>query len=391
MQVSKKLIAVLVTTAVGAAIGAALGYGPLIKYKSVGVIHVEMTTGEYKRIAELASDAETLREFASVVPPKDVTGYDREKLVRSVVTSDWQTPVPKISKIDSRELPDLIIQMEQERSRQRQRQRDNPDQEQEDKIVVPTSYLGVRLAALGPTPTEAAAIANWLGSYFKDIATREAVRDQVYRWSAQSQEFSERAAERALQFEFAIEQAKVRAAALKRVVAEYPEAARREGSQVVQLRRENEKFISPLAQLVGAESEIIDYQAKLKALDREQQQQAFFRTMLSDVQSSIASAASGADSVVKLSAVLAAHAKNAKTDAEREKAAALSADISHIVARFQSQAQFLAKPSIPGRPEMPTPPLVSFAFAVLFGLVGAAFFWRREVVRFISSGSFRKD
>lgn len=389
MPVSRKLIAVLVSTAAGAAIGAALGYGPLLKYKSVGVIHVEMTTSEYKRIAELASDAETLRQFAVAVPPKDVHGYDREKLVRTVATSDWQTPVPKISKVDSRELPDLIIQLEQERVRQRQRQMEQT--ESDEQLVVPTSYLGVRLSAIGPTPTEAAAITDWLGSYFKDIATREAVRDQVFRWAAQSQEFSERAAERKLKLQFSIEQSKARANALKRVLAEYPEAARRDNSQVVEVRRDNEKFISPMAQLIGAESEIIDYQAKIKALERQDQQQAYFRQMVKDVEGAIANASSGSDSVTKLAAVIAARTNDAKTDAEREKAAELSADIAHITARFQSQAQFLAKPSIPGRPEMPTPPLVIVAMALLFGLAGAAFFWREDVIRFISAGSFRKN
>ena len=101
-------------------------------------------------------------------------------------------------------------------------------------------------------------IASWLGDYFKDVATREAVREQVSRWEAENRQFSDRALERRLKFEFDIQQAQKRATALKAIVAAYPDAARRDSQQVVDVRKDSEKFMSPMSQLVGAESEIIN-------------------------------------------------------------------------------------------------------------------------------------
>ena len=59
-----------------------------------------------------------------------------------------------------------------------------------------------------------------------------------------------------------------RAAALKKIVAAYPNAARRDSQQVVDVRKDNEKFMSPMSQLVGAESEVIDIRERLQAGSR---------------------------------------------------------------------------------------------------------------------------
>ena len=71
-----------------------------------------------------------------------------------------------------------------------------------------------------------------------------------------------------------------RAAALKIIGASYPDSARREGSQVLDVRKDNERSISPQAQLVGAESEIIEIRQKVSKLNRELEQQAFTQTLM---------------------------------------------------------------------------------------------------------------
>ena len=53
---TKKLIALAGAAVIGGCIGAVLGYGPLMNYKSEGVLSVEMGISEYKRYAELAND-----------------------------------------------------------------------------------------------------------------------------------------------------------------------------------------------------------------------------------------------------------------------------------------------------------------------------------------------
>lgn len=371
----KKMIVVLVAALAGVGVGAGLGYGPLLRYKSEGVLSMEMGTAEYKRFAELATDANTVRQFAAVSLPPGVDSHWVDQLVRDVTKGAWLKPVPKVSKADAKELPDILLQLEQEREKALA--------QAQDKERKSTVYLGLRLTNTAADPDESAKGASWLGSYFKDVATRETVREQVSRWTAENRQFSDRAVERKLKYQFDIEQAQTRAISLKKLVASYPEAARRESQQVVDVRKDNEKFMSPMAQLVGAESEIIDIREKIQRLDREMEQQAFAKAMVADAEVALNEAHSGSESVVKLSEMIIRFSKLVKTEAEREKLSSLAADVSQISARFLVQAQFVANPSVPTRPESPRPLMVMALAGLLAGLLSAAFLWREALKKML--------
>ncbi len=381
----KKVIAVVVAVAFGAGVGALLGYGPLLKYKTEGVLSMEMGTAEYKRFAELANDTTTVSQYMTVAPPPEVKSENLNRLVRDVARGDWHKPVPKVSRADAKELPDILLQLEQEREKNTERERDrdlNRGREAERKPPV-TVYLGLRLTYTAAEPQQVAQVASWLGDYFKDVATREAVREQVSRWTADNRQFSDRALERKLKFEFDIQQAQKRATALKAIVAAYPDAARRDSQQVVDVRKDNEKFMSPMSQLVGAESEIIDIRERLQKLDREIEQQSFVKSLVLEAEAAANKAQSGSDSVRQLSGVITETSKKVKTEAEREKLLSLAADLSQISARFLSQAQFVAKPSVPSQPERPTPRMVIVLGGLLAGFLAAVFLWRRLLIRLL--------
>ena len=378
----KKVVVVAMAALLGAGIGAGLGYGPLLKYKSEGVLSMEMGTAEYKRFSELANDATTATQYVAVFPPPDLKGIELERLIRTVALGGWHKPVPKVSRADAKELPDVLLQLEQEREKSSERDPDRSrgrDREAERKPPV-TVYLGLRLTHTAPEPQQVANIASWLGDYFKDVATREAVREQVSRWKAENRQFSDRALERRLKFEFDIQQAQTRATALKAIVAAYPDAARRDSQQVVDVRKDNEKFMSPLSQLVGAESEVIDIRERLQKLDREIEQQSFVKSLVLEADAAANNAQSGNDSVRQLSGVITEASKKVKTEAEREKLLSLTADLSQISARFLSQAQFVAKPSVPSLPERPTPLMVSLLSGLLAAFLAALFLWHRLII-----------
>ena len=389
----KKVMSVAIAALLGAGIGAGLGFGPLLRYKTEGVLSMEMGTAEYKRFSELANDATTAGQYVAVFPPPDLKGIELESLIRTIALGGWHKPVPKVSRADAKELPDVLLQLEQDREKSSERDLDRSrgrDREAERKPPV-TVYLGLRLTHTAPEPQQVANIASWLGDYFKDVATREAVREQVSRWKAENRQFSDRALERRLKFEFDIQQAQKRATALKVVVAAYPDAARRDSQQVVDVRKDNEKFMSPLSQLVGAESEVIDIRERLQKLDREIEQQSFVKSLVLEADTAANSARSGNDSVRQLSGVITEASKKVKTEAEREKLLSLAADLSQISARFLTQAQFVAKPSVPALPERPTPLMVSLLSGLLAAFLVALFLWRRLIIDLLWRGEGEKS
>jgi len=376
-----KVVVVALAAVLGAALGAGLGYGPLLKYKSEGVLSMEMGTAEYKRFSELANDVTTATQYVAVFPPPDLKGVELDQLIRTVALGGWHKALPKVSRADAKELPDVLLQLEQER--EKNSERDLKGGRDVEKKLPVTVYLGLRLTHTAPDPQQVANVASWLGDYFKDVATREAVREQVARWKADNRQFSDRALERKLKFEFEIQQAQTRAAALKIIVAAYPDAARRDSQQVVDVRKDNEKFMSPMSQLVGAESEVIDIRERLHKLDREIEQQAFVKSLVLDADIAANKAQSGNDSVRQLSGVITEASKKVKTEAEREKLLSLAADLSQITARFLSQAQFVAKPSVPSSPERPTPLMVSLLAGLLAAFLAALFLWRQFIINLL--------
>ena len=156
------------------------------------------------------------------------------------------------------------------------------------------------------------------------------------------------------------------------------------------MRKDNERFISPQAQLVGAESEIIEIRQKVSKLNRELEQQAFTQTLMKDIEASVNQARNGSQAVFGLSTVLAQSGNKVKSDAEREKLLSLTADLSQISGRFLSQAQFISPPPVPGYPERPSPLLVIAFGALLSALFAGLFVWRKLIAKILSENDVDK-
>jgi hypothetical protein len=382
----KKIITIVFAAAIGAGLGALLGYGPLLRYKSEGMLNIDMGTSEYKRFTELANDSNSINQFLSISPLPQLSSDSLSSLVKAVVKGDWHKPVPKVNKVDSKELSDAVLQLE----RDSEKEKDGTLKESSKSRRAGAVYLGLRLAYTTSDPQEASDVTTWLGSYFKEVATREAVREQLSRWSADNLQFSDRAQEQKLKYEFEIEQAKSRAFSLKKIIAAYPNSAARDSSQVVDVRKDNEKFMSPTAQLVGSESEIISITEKIQKLNREIEQTTFSASLLQDANSALKLVQSGSESVTKLAGILAEYSKKIKTDAEREKLLSFTADLSQISARFLSQAQFIAQPPVPTRTERPTPLMYVILFAFLFAIFTAIYCWNERIFKLINNGNIDK-
>jgi hypothetical protein len=369
----KNFIILLIAATVGAGMGAWLGYGPMLRYKSEGVLSLEMGSSEYKRFTELANDTNSAVQYFSVIPVATLNENNLDLILKTILAGDWYKPVPKVSKADAKELPDVLIMMERDREKEKEKEKEKAESYSRKDGVV---YLGLRISSMANDQTQAKEVANLLGRYFKEVATREALRELVSNWAAENRQLSDRALEQQLKYKFEVEQAETRVVSLKKLILNNPNSVLREGNPVIEIRKENEKFISPTAQLVGAESQIIDIKEKNLKLERQINQQAFIAPLILRAQNAMKQTKSGTDSVNSLTMTLTEFAKNAKTDAEREKLLTLTADVSQISARFLSQAQFIAEPYLPTRAERPTPTMWIVLIGLLFLLLTSAYIWR---------------
>lgn len=389
----RKILNVAIAATIGLGVGAYIGFGPMLRYKSEGILSMEMGTAEYKRFTELANDESTIRQFIAQSPPAKLSEKEVELLITNIVKGEWHKPIAKINKADAKELPDIVLQIEKEVEKEKEKEREKEKAQEKEVKKSPLgilAYLGLKVTGLNSNPNTAAEVAGWMGGYFKDVAAREAIREQVARWAAESKQFSDRALEQKFKLQFDIDQAKERATALKKVLANYPEpAGTREGRQIVEVRKDNEKFLSPMAQITAAESEIINTKEKIQKLNREIEQQIFAAPIIKSAESSVKTARGGIDILNKLTTIVTEQAKNVKTDAEREKILSLTADLSQINARFMSQAEFIAQPSVPSRAERPTPAMIIAMMGFLFALLAALYSWRATLLSLIRENNAR--
>lgn len=385
LKISKTNIKQLIAcVSIGALLGALLGNTVLLKYKSEGVLSLDMSVAEYKRFSESVSDIPTLKQMitALAVPAEDAKAIE---LAVKNNPNKWHTAVPRLSKAEAKDLPEALQKIalegdraeradKNDRSDRGDRSDKNDRNDKSDKQI--TAYVGVRVLATGDDAEQTSRIARWMGQYFKELAAKEAVREQLFSWISESRQFSERAQERKLKLAYDIEQAQNRSNALKQLLKQYPHLAKSEANQVVDVRRENEKFMSPSAQLVGAESEIIDLNEKLSRLARESQQQAFAQDFLNKAEAALFNASSGTVAVKALRDLITATDLTVKNNAEKEKILGFAGDISKISARFLSQAQFVVPPAAPERPEQPRPLMLTVVFAFLSGLMALLWIYK---------------
>ncbi|MBU6503032.1 MAG: hypothetical protein KGQ35_09210 [Burkholderiales bacterium] len=360
---SRKILWVVMAAVLGAVLGGVVGYGPLLRYKASGVFDMEMSPAEYQRFTEVADSPANLHQMAAAMPVPELDGKGMERLETEISQGGWHTSISKISAPDVQTTPGALLQPAASDKRY--------------------ALLGVRLTYVAHSATRAAQLATWLGAYFREVAAHEALRDRIRRWAVDSREFADTASVQRLQYAFDIKQAQARAKALKGLVASYPDAAQRDNPQVVDVRKGNEKFMSPMAQMVGAESEVISIQEKLQRLDRQGDQHVFTDPLIAEVAALVNKVPGGSDSVAQVSQAIAQFAGNAKTDAEKEAIAVMASDVSRIRERFLSQAQFIAIPSAPGAPERPSPRMVIVLGAVLAALLAAALAWRSLLIKLL--------
>jgi dsDNA-binding SOS-regulon protein len=377
----KTLVVVALVALSSAGLGRLIGNTVLLKYKSEAVLNLEMTVPEYKRFSEAAASRPNALELlkTKLVPLSDLDELLINKELR-INPSKWLTALPKLNKAEAKDLPDSLQKIALDTEEQ-QSNNNNNKREKTPGVV----YVGARLAAFAPDAEQASRIVTWLGQYFKEVSTKEAVREQLSLWLADSHQFSDKTQSQQLKYAFEIEQAQTRALSLKRVLNQYPEYAKGDARQIIDINKGNEKFIFLGTQMLGAEAEIIDIREKMAKLTREQAQNHLSEVYLKAAEAAFKVARTGTAAVKALHDLTLEQLGQAQSDAEKEKLLSYAADLSKISARFLSQAQFVVAPSIPEQSEQPRPAILAALFGFLGLLASVAVVFRQQLLSLLAS------
>jgi hypothetical protein len=136
------------------------------------------------------------------------------------------------------------------------------------------ALLGLELVAVAPTASMAEEMLSILAGYYTNAVLRERVRAWILAGKLDSQSPQKGLQADILRAELDIELYARRAEDMKAVLARHPDAARMDARQVVSVNAAEggERYLSPLAQLVGAESAISQRREMIRRWQRESKQ-----------------------------------------------------------------------------------------------------------------------
>lgn len=134
-----------------------------------------------------------------------------------------------------------------------------------------TSILGLELTADARTESLASEMVRALAGFYVNAVMRERVRTWVISGQLESQSQEKAVRADILRAELDIELYGRRAEDMKAILARYPDSAKMDGRQVVAINPSEggERYLSPLAQLVGAESAISQRREMIRRWQRE--------------------------------------------------------------------------------------------------------------------------
>lgn len=232
------------------------------KYEATGLLQFPEATRDKEK--ERAVDLETFKRVAaSYASPVQLSAFVDAKglqnspaatrlIVQSKEPAFWEraaTPVLPFTKRDQRELGDL-------------------------KDAAVAALLGLDLISDARTPSLAVEMIGILGDYYVNAVMRERIRAWVLAGQADSIGMAKNIEAAIVRAELDVALLERRAQDMKGILAKYPTAERMDTRQVISLNTsdESQRFLSPLAQLVGFESAISQRREQIRRWDRDLKQ-----------------------------------------------------------------------------------------------------------------------
>ncbi len=136
--------------------------------------------------------------------------------------------------------------------------------------------LGFSIAFADQTAANAQVRVQLLGDYVTDTMLSEDLQDVILTKAGESAAKKQQIDNQIIQKRLALEQAVSRLEAARSIASRYPQASRMEARQLLSTTNDKDasRYLSPMAQLVGTETEIAELKSQLTLLERDAEQNA---------------------------------------------------------------------------------------------------------------------
>jgi LPS O-antigen subunit length determinant protein (WzzB/FepE family) len=223
----------------------------LSKYKSEGFFSVSgITPVNYKKYQSVILNAENFQAYASEIGMADGDLKQSLNFLVSDKPEQFAKVATMVSPVTPKDVKEFVLGTDKKES----------------------VFLGMTVSTSANDPTFARDMNMAVSQYIRDSVMRTDLTDWVRSVAANREAEVAALKNKTIQTNRAIEEAEKKLDALKMVVKRIPEAATMHSRQVLSAESGAEKFMSPVAQMVVAETSIVDARLSLKTLTRQQKQ-----------------------------------------------------------------------------------------------------------------------
>ena len=273
-----------------------------------------VTLAEYRKMIAAYASQPALREYLTAAK-KQGAAADR-LLSLADGNKFWNlvaTPVLPFNRRDAREFGEL-------------------------KDASSNSLVGVDLVTSARTPALAGEMLGTIAGYFRNALLRERIRAWIIKSSGDAP-----AKQKALRAEIVDAQMRIdtmgrRIQDFKAILSRYPDSAKLDARQVINITEASDRFLSPLAQLVAAEASISRHKETIAAKERQSQQLDLQIRFFGEAEKALRSAYLVNDLIPALAALVNRKFEGVDPEAEwaREVTFRIQADIASFASAFSS-------------------------------------------------------
>ncbi|MCP1174768.1 hypothetical protein [Ralstonia chuxiongensis] len=232
--------------------------------------------------------------------------------------------------------------------------------------------LGFSITFKDRSAENAQARVQLMGDYIKDTMLSEDLLDTIYTKAGEAKAKKQQIDNLIIQKRLALTQASSRLEAARLIAGKYPEASKMEARQLLSTGSDANasRYLSPVAQLVGIETEIADLKSQLTLLERDAEQNALRNEFYERIDQGTRQAKTGsallAEFVKTAQAVFTG--KDLKDDKTREIYNQLMVIAEQMRNKHITEARFVSGPTLPEYRSGPS----SLALALLSLIGGVA-------------------
>lgn len=340
------------------------------KYQSEGYLKINnLTPAAYRIYQPTFLNRDRFRAYAAEVGLKDSQSVDFVEGLLSLPPEIFDKFASFTRSVTPKDSKDNIIGKEKEAN---------------------TVYLGIELKIPGATPEMAQVRSKIFSEYFVDSI----IYADLVSWidsavlTREADSYSNKLA--TIRVKRGIDETEKRLDAMRSLVKRYPDASRMEVRQVLSIEKGGERFLSPVAQIVAAESSIVDARIELVALLRKQKQIDLTHEFYKQAAAVRVTTNSGRELLKRLRVLKEGVFKNlpAEDEVGMEVVNEISLDLEQRQVSYTTGFKFLSGPTLPEKKTRKSPLLITLGTGAggmfLMIILALLMSWWRQNGKFIT-------